>query len=203
MKALSEAEGRYKQEKNSMTVKIFLGLALISIFVNCTQQNKATIHDGNILGKQSPKDTIVTLKLPLVISSENWDEMFKKYGKLGNNEEIKLLKHPFAKLVDNEIYEAIICTVPNEVDSPFFVTINKDGKIIDSLFLIGEYGGNDASIGIKEYALINNDMTINIIDSTFSFDVDKDYNRIESSEKLTVKNVLYKVLENGMIKKIK
>ena len=129
--------------------------------------------------------------------------MFRKYGKLGNNEEIKLLKHPFAKLVDNEAYDAIICTVPNECQSPFLVTINKNGKIIDSLFLLGKWGGNDPSYGIVEYAIINSDLTIQIIDTTDTWDVDKDYRSIESSKKTTIKNEHYKVLDNGTIKKIK
>ncbi len=190
-----------------MKEKIFLGLAFFSFFVNCTQNNKATIHDSKIIENQTYHstlgDSIVKLKLPLIISYRNWDEMFRKYGKLGNNEEIKLLKHPFAKLVDNEAYDAIICTVPNECQSPFLVTINKNGKIIDSLFLLGKWGGNDPSYGIVEYAIINSDLTIQIIDTTDTWDVDKDYRSIESSKKTTIKNEHYKVLDNGTIKKIK
>ncbi|MEI6123736.1 MAG: hypothetical protein WCQ95_08910 [Bacteroidota bacterium] len=190
-----------------MMIKFFLGLTIIGILISCTNNNKTAVQDDNNSNKQiqspDPFDKIIKLKLPLIISSDNWNDMFKKYGNYSDNDNYKLLKHPFARLIDKEKFEAIICTVPSEVESPAFVTIDRNGKVIDSLFLVGKYGGNDPCYGISEYAIINTDLTIQIIDTTYTWDVDKDYSRIDNSKKMTVQNELYKVLDNGIIKKIK
>jgi len=119
------------------------------------------------------------------------------------NDGWELLKHPFARLTENSNYKGIIFVSTDETGSPTLITIDKSGQPIDTLFLLGDWGGNDPSIGTREITTINKDYTIQLIDSISTFDVGPDGDRIVSSEKLNVTNETYRIRDDGKIEKIR
>jgi len=148
---------------------------------------------------KSNYDTLRNLGLPMTLNQKTWDELTKNhYEKFGIKGGSDLLTMPFAKMIDSELYKGIIFIY----DNPILITIDKNSNPIDTLFLLGDNYSNDPSINTIEQALINKDLTINLLDSVFTYDLGKDEERLESTEKLTVKIGNYKIDSTGQIIKI-
>ena len=77
------------------------------------------------------------------------------------------------------------------------ITFDKRGNKIDSFALLGDIASNDPSHWTKELSIINTDLTIQLVDSIWSYDLDSDGGRIETSGRLTIKNELHQILESG------
>ena len=106
-------------------------------------------------------------------------------------------------LIDNEKYKAVIFVSPDATGSPVLMTFDRNGKQIDGLWLLGDWGNNDPSFGTSEIVTIDKNFTIHMIDSVSSWDLDETGDRIEATKKTTVKNEWYQILNIGAIKKIK
>ena len=149
-------------------------------------------------------DTLDLLSVPIALTPEKWSDLYKRHlSKYGTNEDWELLKHPYARLTENSNYKAIIFVSTDETGSPTLVTIDKGGQPIDTLFLLGDWGGNDPTIGTSEIVTITRDYTIHLIDSTSTFHLGPDGERIESTGRLAVTNERYQIVENGRIEKIR
>jgi hypothetical protein len=105
--------------------------------------------------------------------------------------------------VDSKNYKAIIFISTDETGSPTLITIDRIGNPIDTLFLLGDWASNDPSNGTTEIATINKDLTIHLLDSASTYDLGPDGDRIESTRKLTVTDELYRILNSGVIEKIR
>ncbi len=153
---------------------------------------------------ESVYDTLEFLTVPITLTPEKWIELYRNHlSKYGANEGWELFKNPYARLTENSNYKGIIFVSTDETGSPTLITIDKLGQPIDTLFLLGDWGGNDPSIGTREIVTINRDYTIHLIDSTSIFDLGPDGQRIESTGKLTVANERYRIFDNGKIEKIR
>jgi hypothetical protein len=127
-------------------------------------------------------------------------EHIEKYGIVNGGE---LLDHPFAKLSDGDKYMAVIFVSTDETGSPTIVTIDKFGNPIDTLFLLGDSGGNDPWIWTTETATINKDMTIELLDSVSTFEVDTaTFERVENSRKIRVTKDIYRIRFSGEFEKV-
>jgi hypothetical protein len=148
---------------------------------------------------KSDYDTLQNLVLPLTLDWNFWSELAQKHtNKFGIGHGDDLLRRPLAKVIDTDMYKGVIFIY----DDPILITINKELKPIDTLFLLGDNYSNDPSITTIEQAKINSDYTIQLRDSVFTFDLGKDESRIENSKKLTVKIDNYKIEKDGQIKKM-
>ena len=149
-------------------------------------------------------DTLDILSVSIKWTPDEWSDLYMKHlERFGTGEGWELLKHPYARLVENSNYKGIIFVSTDETGSPTLITIDKSGQPIDTLFLLGDWGGNDPSIGTSEIVTINKDYSIHLIDSTSTFDVGPDGDRIVSSGKLKVTNEIYRISDNGKIEKIR
>ncbi len=181
----------------------------ILLITSCSEKSKTDSADNleqqtKITTFSSVYDTLDFLTVPITLTPDTWDEMHRKHlSKYGVGEGWELLKHPYARLIESSNYKGIIFISTDETGSPTLITIDKSGHPIDTLFLLGDSGGNDPSTGTSEIATINKDFIIHLIDSTSTFDVDQNGNRIENSGKLTVTNERYRILDNGKINKIR
>ena len=154
-----------------MTKKIFLGLTLICILTNCTNKPNTTVLTGKDATKlesfKSAYDTLDKMEIPITLTPDSWEELYSKHiDKYGFKYGELTIDHPFAKLIDNKSYRGIIFVSTDETGSPVLLTFDKEGNQIDGLMLLGDWGGNDPSIGTSEIMTINKDLTIHLIDST-------------------------------------
>lgn len=148
---------------------------------------------------KSDYDSLQNLGLPLTLNQTIWSELAKKhYDKFGVKGGYDLLTMPFSKLVDTELYKGVIFIY----DDPILITIDKNLNPIDTLFLLGDNYSNDPSITTIEQARINSDLTIQLIDSVFTYDIRENEDRIENTEKLTITTKNYRIEKTGKIQKI-
>lgn len=191
-----------------MFKKLFLGSILLSTVTMCSDKSKMTEPVESKAAEsglfKSAYDTLDKIEVPVTFRPDEWSDLYMKHlDKYGIKEGWELLKHPYAKLVDCKNYKAIIFISTDETGSPTIITIDRKGNPIDTLFLLGDWGGNDPGVGTNEIATINKDLTIHLLDSASIYDLDLDGDRIESSRKLTVTDELYKILDSGIIEKIR
>lgn len=192
----------------TMIQRLIFGLTIL-LAISCSEKSKKDSFNNLEQQKEmtpfeSVYDTLDFLTVPITLTPEKWSEWYRNYlTKYGPKPDWDLLKHPYAKLTENSNYKGIIFISTDETGSPTLVTIDKEGQPIDTLFLLGDWGGNDPSIGTTEIVTINSDYTIHLIDSTSTFDVGPNGDRIEGTGKLTVTNERYQILENGKIEKIR
>ena len=64
---------------------------------------------------------------------------------------------------------------------------------------MGDWNANDPSTHVNETVVINNNLMITLIDSIKTYDTTNEGNRIESSEKLTIKNEIFSISEKGEV----
>lgn len=191
-----------------MIQRLIFGLSIL-LTAGCSEKSKTDSVNNLTLQKEtatfkSVYDTLDFLTVPITLTPEKWVELYRNHlSKYGANEGWELFKHPYARLTENSNYKGIIFVSTDETGSPTLITIDKRGQPIDTLFLLGDWGGNDPSIGTSEIVTINKDYTIHLIDSTSIFDVKPDGQRIESTGKLTVANERYRIFDNGKIEKIR
>ena len=184
-----------------MINRLTLGIIVILSFVKCNRPKdkdyKNLTEDTKTF--KSDYDTLQILALPLTLNQKTWSELAKKhYDQFGIKGGYNLLTMPFGKLADSDLYKGIIFIY----DDPILITIDKNLSPIDTLFLLGDNFSNDPSITTIEQAKINSDLTIQLLDSVFTYDLGKDEDRIQSSEKLTITLKNYKIATTGQIKKI-
>ncbi len=190
-----------------MIHKSVLGLVVICALIACSDKPKKTEQGETEATDTEPfknvYDTLDQLKIPITFRPDDWDDLYMKHlEKYGIKEGWELLKHPYAKLVDSKNYKAIIFISTDETGSPTLITIDRIGNPIDTLFLLGDSGGNDPSSGTSEIATINKDLTIHLLDSIFTYDLEPDGHRVDSTQQVTVSDKKYRILESGKIEKI-
>ena len=184
-----------------MINRLTLGTILILSFTMCDRpkdkEDKNLTEDTNTF--KSDYDTLQNLGLPLTLNQKTWTELSKKhYDKYGIKGGYDLLTMPFGKLTDSDLYKGIFFIY----DDPILITIDKNLNPIDTLFLLGDNFSNDPSITTIEQAKINSDLTIQLMDSVFTYDLGQNEDRIESTEHLTIKLENYRIERTGQIKKI-
>jgi hypothetical protein len=107
------------------------------------------------------------------------------------------------KIVLTDQFDALLFSIPADGTYPLVITYDKAGNKIDSLGLI-EMGGSDVDFGCVEYATVNPDRTIVLLDSTINWKVTPNGgNRIEGSDSLVVTQKVFTLLENGRFQKPK
>ncbi|MBN8652778.1 MAG: hypothetical protein J0L67_15200 [Cytophagales bacterium] len=184
------------------TPRFFLGLAII-LTVSCKEKSKVEVDENlRIETFSTVYDTLDILKIPITLTPDSWSEMYRAHlEKYGVKEGWELLKHPFALLSQSPNYKAVIFVSTDETGSPTLITLDRNAKPIDTLFLLGDWGNNDPSFGTSEVVTINKDFTINLIDSVFTFQLGENGDRLENSSTLKVTNELFKILYDGRIVK--
>lgn len=173
----------------------------------CSDKPKTTEQIENKVTEAEPfksvYDTLDQMEIPITLTWDKWDDLYykhlEKYGP-GLGEDIT--EHPFAKLTEEKEFKAFVFVSRDETGSPVIITFDRNGKMIDRFGLLGDITNNDPSSWTKELAIINKDLTIQFIDSVWTYDLDPDGGRIESSGKLTTKDQLYRLLDSGKFEKI-
>ncbi|NLR95153.1 hypothetical protein HGP29_28420 [Flammeovirga sp. SR4] len=83
---------------------------------------------------------------------------------------------------------------------PVIVTYDLTGNKIDSLFILKNSGFGETGQTL-ESSILKSDYTILITDSTKKWEIDQDYNIIDSTVSIDVSNFMYKINSNGEIYK--
>jgi hypothetical protein len=195
------------KEKN-MIKKLYKGLLFLFVLMNCTDKANTTGSAAATVGVRhftSVYDSLDKMAVPVVLTSDKWDSLYTihvdKYGIGGSWK--STLNHPYKKLMDSERYKAIVFVSIDETGAPLLVTIDSLGSVIDSLSLLGDWSSNDAESRTIETATIGSDFSIRLLDSVFTYRLGPEGDRLESTQKLTVTDELYRVLDNGTISRIR
>jgi len=155
--------------------------------------------NSNVLTFQSDFDTLQRLSLPLTLNGKIWSELSRNhYETFGFRKGDDILTEPFGKFVDSELFKGVIFIF----DDPILVTIDRNQNPIDTLFLLGDNYSNDVSTATTEQAIVNTDLSIQLIDSVFTYLVDENDDRIDSSEKLEIQTENYRINKTGKILKV-
>ncbi|HQQ98713.1 MAG TPA: hypothetical protein PLX35_15690 [Cyclobacteriaceae bacterium] len=188
-----------------MIRNVILGLTLLFGLTNCTKEAKTAEQTDSDTTKlesfPSVYDTLFKMEIPITLTPSSWDELIYKH--VDNNRGELTTDHPFAKLIDTKNYKGVIFISTDETGSPVLFTFDRDGKEIDGMRLLGDWGGNGPSNGTSEIMTISKDLTIHLIDSISTWDVGPDGSRIDSTRQLRVKDELYKISDTGKIIKIR
>jgi hypothetical protein len=190
-----------------MVDKLVLGLIITCTLTMCSVKPKTEQNETKVKEVETFKgvyDTLDQMKIPITLTPDNWGDLYQehvmKYGiRVGEN----VMDHPYARLAENGNFKAVIFVSTTDTGSPVVMTFDKLGNVIDDLWLLGDWGGNDPSSRTSELAIITKDLTIQLIDSTWTYDLSSDGDRIEGSGKLATTDELYRILESGEIEKIK
>ena len=152
---------------------------------------------------KSDYDTLKQIELPVLYTWDTWSEQVAgHHERYGVGQGWELSKHPFGKLIDTINYKGIIFISTDETGSPTLITIGRNQNPIDTLFILGDMGSNDPGIKTIEQGSIDNNLVIQLVDSVFTYDVGDAGNRINTTEKLTIKTEKYRIENTGHIKKI-
>lgn len=148
-------------------------------------------------------DTLQSLRLPITLTWKIWDSIrWKQIEKYGIGKGDNPTDHPVAKLAAHRNYKAIIFSSTDETGSPVVITFDKNGVQIDGIYLLGDISSNDTEKRTKEIARISDELTIQLIDSVWSYSLDSAGQRIENSGILTTEFETYKISESGKFEKI-
>jgi hypothetical protein len=180
-----------------MTKHLTFGLILICLATSCNQNKPQTLAN-ELSNFASPYDTLATISLPISMTPESWNNLYSKhideYGLPANTD---IFLRPYAKLHSNKFYKAIIFISKDETGAPLLISLDKNNNKISELNLLGDWNSNDPSKHTNEIVVIDKDLTISLIDSIKTYDTTIDGDRIESSEKLTIKNESFSISEKG------
>jgi hypothetical protein len=191
-----------------MVDKIVLGLVITCTLTMCSDKPKTTEQIESKVTEMKPfksvYDTLDQMEIPITLTWDKWDDLYNKHlEKYGPGIGENTTDHPFARLAEGENFKAFVFVSTDETGSPVIVTFDKNGNRIDGFGLLGDIASNDPSKWTKELSIINKDLTIQLIDSVWTYDVDTNGGRIESSVKLATKEQLYRILDSGKFEKIR
>ena len=117
--------------------------------------------------------------------------------KLNDNE----MEFPYKRIATTEKFEIVLFLVPADGILPVVKTYDFQGKLIDSETLIWGYCGGEPGYYHTEYIQIKSNNLIRHIDSTWTHDIDADYNEIEGTEKVESKVIDFVINSDGTIDK--
>jgi len=183
----------------------FVIIDCVALLFSCTPKSKPDndIGQGESRSVSSPYDTLKVMEVPLKIDWEKWDQEIKSYtqknGPIGSS---GLFENPVARVLNRQKYEAVLFLTPDETASPAFVTIDRGGNPIDTLFLLGDNNSNDPNWLTVERSEIQDDQVIVLTDSVYHWDLDESGDRIPQTKKVSIERKKFRVLESGKIEKI-
>jgi hypothetical protein len=185
-----------------------LFLAILQFILGCSgKYNQGKLEEVNDDVQNhfiSVYDTLRKIDLPLTWTPVEWSDLYMKHiEKYGIRHGDLKTDRPYGMLVDEENYKGIIFVSPDATGSPVLLTFDRNGKQVDGMMLMGDWGNNDPSFGTSEIVTIDENRVIHMIDSISTWDLDETGDRIESTKKTTVSNEWYQILKTGVIKKIK
>ncbi|WP_343913778.1 hypothetical protein [Aquimarina litoralis] len=171
-------------------------ILLLSIIIFSCKKEERGFHDY--------LRSLDTLVLPQKFSlnsrmnpSKNHDSiLFKKYKH-------RWTHAPYGIAFNNERIVGIIeYSIADNGLAPFLITFDNNGNKIDSLNILG-----NSSFGMKgqtlESAILDTNLKLVVIDSSKSWQIDINENKIANTTELKVSKTTYKILKNGKIKKMK
>lgn len=191
-----------------MVDKFIGGLIITCTLTMCSNKSKTTERIENKITKtqsfKSVYDTLDQMAIPVTFRPDAWSDLYMMHlEKYGIKEGWELMKHPYAKLVDSANYKGIIFVSTDETGSPTLITIDRKGNPIDTLFLLGDWASNDRSNGTIELTTIDKDLTIHMLDSVSTYDLGPNGDRLEETRKLTITDESYRILNTGVIERIR
>lgn len=190
-----------------MATRALVALLVGSLMILCSEKQKTSNRYEVVADTKAFSiifDSLEQIHTPFVLTPEVWSDLYQKHlNTYGPRQGAKTTDRPYAKLADHQHYKAFLFISPDETGSPVIVTFDKSGKLIDELTLLGDWASNDPSMATTETAIVDNTLTIHLIDSVSTFDLTPDGDRLENTKTTTVKDERYTILETGKIEKTK
>ena len=173
--------------------KTLIILLSISIF-SCTQDKK---------GFPEYLKTLDVLELPLKFdinskmnASKSYDStLFEKYKHTWTSA-------PFGIAFKiEEVVGIIEYSIDDNELTPFLITLDNQGNKIDSLNILGntDFGEQGETL---ESAILDANLKLIVTDSSKSWQINDDYNKIPNTTELRVSTTTYQIQENGKIEQI-
>ena len=170
--------------------------ALITLFVlqSCTSRN-------------APFDnycrSLKLIDLPIVLDCQksiNYPDysniqasLSEKYTPLGHK--------TFGRIDLNKNAVSIIQVAQAENEVPMIFNYQTDGTPIDTIWLLSGTCSSDPEYYTHSVCLIGKDKTLKMTDSVIFYKLDKDFNRIQKSDSIVVRNWICKMDDNGVLLK--
>ncbi len=111
------------------------------------------------------------------------------------------LEYPYKKIATTEEFKIVMYLAPADVLLPIIKTYDPNGKIIDSEQLFWGYCGGEPGYYHTEHLQIKSNNLIRHIDSTWTHEVDDDYNEIKGTEKFELRVIDFVIKSDGTIEK--
>ena len=198
--------------------KNLLFIICIGLFISCQNNNKQLKEEAaeypsvktekvNNETQVDPEfakyiEAIPDLELPYSIAC------FSDYNNSPNIDKdlkMKFLERegewPHRQIPTNSEFVAIMNLVSADIILPIIKTYNKSGEVISSQQMFFDYCGGGPGYYSSQHIIINPNLVITHIDSTWTYNLDSLENEIEGTQKLEVKNFDYRVLPDGKIVK--
>lgn len=175
-------------------------LLLLSLLLFCCEQPKKVDKIKKEITFIEFTNNIKQLKFPIEAKCEKDligstidlnKETIKKYGP----ENCSI----YGKIFENNKYTAIMYLYPTDVSMPIIQTNNKNGTKISSLNLYEISCWEDESISENSWFIINKDLSIELGDSSTTFERDDNGEIIESTRTIKVRNRTFKINSAGEI----
>lgn len=106
---------------------------------------------------------------------------------------------PFRKINTNGNYKIVIYLSPADIYVPILRTYDLNGKKISEFQFFSNCGG-EPGFRERQFIKINSDLQIIKKDTIWKWDLDQNYNEIDSTMKIEVIETILSVNENGKIK---
>lgn len=180
--------------------QIAIILISTSLFIGCRQIKNSNETNEKQTEFERYSNQIKMIKLPLETNCDEYltsfkndipDSLIKFYG-------FELSKI-YGKLAENENYTAIIYLYPADDVLPIIKTTDKNGNKIAVLSLNESYCGSDENFWGVSWAKIYEDLSIQLGDSSITFERDENGVIKEETKKIEVRNRHFFIDDNGQI----
>jgi hypothetical protein len=173
-------------------------LVLLGILLSSCNSKKQS--NSETITFQSIYDSLEKIELPLQLTPKSWSEIVRTKTK--NHSSLSTAHtQPIAKIYDCKDFKLVLFEFQAESAAPILYSVNKKNELTDTLFLMGDWTSNDPENRTQEYVTINKDLTIQLLDSAFTWKVDSLGERIQSTMATKVKLENYQISEMGKILK--
>ena len=164
------------------------------LLLSCSQDKK---------GFEDYVKSLDKLEFPLEFSIYSKMEASKSY----DSKLFKKYKHawtyaPYGVAFQKENIIGIVeYSIADNNLAPFLITYDGQGHKIDSLNILSNVGGGEYGQTIQR-AILSEELELSIIDSTFSWELDKNYEIDSTTIEIEVAETFYRIQIDGAIQKI-
>jgi hypothetical protein len=165
-------------------------------FYSCTSKSNESVTD-TVTPWTPLYDNLKKVDLPLELTKNRWQiDIAAFYKKLGRYSIPS--NYPVGVVSEKKNFKTVLIIID---ELPVIMTFDSKHKPIDTLFILDDYGMNPTK-EIEEFAKIDADLRITLIDSIYTFKIDENERQLIETRIFTTTVDNYQVDKNGKIRKV-